>query len=46
VPEASGAEDSRRMYGDLAGLWPMITLPEDYVAESDEFARVINELLR
>jgi SAM-dependent methyltransferase len=33
--------DARRLYGDLAWLWPIISPPEDYVAEGEHFARLI-----
>jgi SAM-dependent methyltransferase len=34
-------KDQRRMYGDLAQLWPIISPPEDYVNEADLFAKLI-----
>jgi SAM-dependent methyltransferase len=33
--------DSRRLYGDLAWTWPIISPPEEYVAESEFFADLI-----
>ena len=33
--------DARRLYDDLAWLWPIISPPEDYVAEGEHFARLI-----
>ena len=35
------ANDQRRMYGDLAWLWPIISPPEDYVTEARQFAGLI-----
>ena len=35
--------EKRRMYEDLAWAWPIISPPDDYVEESDFFARLINE---
>ena len=35
--------DQRRMYGDLAWTWPIISPPEDYAEESEYLARVIGE---
>jgi SAM-dependent methyltransferase len=35
--------DSQRLYGDLAWTWPIISPPEDYVGESEFFARLIRE---
>jgi len=29
------------MYGDLAGLWPIISPPEDYVGEAELFTKII-----
>ena len=39
----SPPNDQRRMYTDLAGLWPIISPPEDYVAESEFIARMVRE---
>ena len=33
--------DERRMYGDLAWTWPIISPPEDYIEESEWFANII-----
>ncbi len=33
--------DRRRLYGDLAWTWPIISPPEDYVSESETFAGLI-----
>lgn len=35
--------DERRLYGDLAWTWRIISPPEDYVPEGKYFARVIRE---
>ena len=39
----SQPNDQRRLYDDLAWTWPIISPPEDYVAESEYFARVITQ---
>ena len=36
-------EDVRRLYGDLAWTWPIISPPEEYVGESEFFAKMIRE---
>jgi SAM-dependent methyltransferase len=36
-------KDVRRLYGDLAWTWPIISPPEEYVRESEFFAKVIRE---
>jgi len=33
--------DKRRMYSDLAWTWPIISPPEDYIAEAEAAARLI-----
>lgn len=38
--------DKRRMYGDLAWAWPIISPPEDYVTESEEYIRLIKKYAR
>jgi SAM-dependent methyltransferase len=38
-----GSSDERRLYGDLAWTWPIISPPEDYVSESEYFAGVIRD---
>ncbi|MFQ5837439.1 MAG: class I SAM-dependent methyltransferase [Thermoplasmata archaeon] len=35
--------DQRRLYDDLAWLWPIISPPEDYIEESEEFCGIIRE---
>lgn len=34
-------KDIRRMYSDLAWAWPLISPPEDYIAEANETAELI-----
>jgi SAM-dependent methyltransferase len=36
-------EDERRLYGDLAWTWPIVSPPEDYVPEGDYFAEQIRK---
>jgi SAM-dependent methyltransferase len=36
------SQDRRRLYDDLAWTWPIISPPEDYADESQEFIRIIN----
>jgi len=35
--------DQRRLYDDLAWTWPIISPPEDYVDEAEEFAKIVRE---
>lgn len=35
--------DQRRLYGDLSWTWPIISPPEDYIQEAEEFVRAIRE---
>ncbi|MFH1701393.1 MAG: class I SAM-dependent methyltransferase [Candidatus Zixiibacteriota bacterium] len=35
--------DKRRMYEELAWIWPIISPPEDYIEETEEFVRLIKE---
>ncbi len=35
--------DNRRLYGDLAWTWPIISPPKDYVEETELFSKVIKE---
>jgi SAM-dependent methyltransferase len=37
------SKDQRRLYDDLAWTWPIISPPEDYVSQSEYFARVISQ---
>lgn len=39
----SSLKDQRRLYGDLAWTWPIISPPEDYTKESEQFAKIIRE---
>ncbi len=43
VTVESSAKDQRRLYDDLAWTWPIISPPEDYVTESEQFARMISQ---
>ncbi|MFC1800139.1 class I SAM-dependent methyltransferase [Candidatus Eisenbacteria bacterium] len=36
-------EDQRRLYGDLAWTWPIVSPPEDYIPEGEYFAGLIRE---
>lgn len=38
--------DKRRMYGDLSWTWPIISPPEDYREESEEYIRLIKDQSR
>jgi SAM-dependent methyltransferase len=37
------SQDQRRMYGDLAWIWPIISPPGDYVEETELLSRVIKK---
>ncbi len=39
----SSLKDQRRLYGDLAWAWPIISPPEDYVEESEKFVKIIRK---
>lgn len=41
--ERSSSPDQRRLYGDLAWVWPIISPPEDYIEETEFFSKVIRE---
>ncbi len=41
IAPATTSKDARRMYGDLAWLWPIISPPENYVGEAELFAKLI-----
>jgi SAM-dependent methyltransferase len=43
VAVEASAKDQRRLYDDLAWTWPIISPPEDYVAEGEQFARLISQ---
>ncbi len=36
-------KDARRLYHDLAWIWPIVSPPEDYVEETEYISRVIEE---
>ena len=36
-------KDQRRLYNDLAWIWPIISPVAEYVEESEQFVRIINE---
>lgn len=38
--------DQRRLYGDLAWTWPIISPPEDYVAEAEAFIKAVRDHAR
>ncbi|MEZ5359013.1 MAG: class I SAM-dependent methyltransferase [Candidatus Zixiibacteriota bacterium] len=38
--------DKRRMYGDLSWTWPIISPPEDYKEETQEYIRLIKDQSR
>lgn len=35
--------DRRRMYGDLAWTWPIVSPPDDYIEETEEFVKLIRK---
>lgn len=35
--------DKRRMYGDMAWTWPIISPPDDYIKETEEYVRLIKD---
>jgi SAM-dependent methyltransferase len=37
------SSDQRRLYNDLAWTWPIISPPEEYVRETEEFCKIIRE---
>ena len=39
----SPERDQRRLYGDLAWTWPLISAPETYIEESERFAALLRE---
>lgn len=41
--KSKSENDSRRLYGDLAWLWPIVSPPEDYAEESEFISRVIKD---
>jgi len=36
-------KDTRRLYHDLSWIWPIISLPEDYIEETEFFSHAIKE---
>ena len=38
--------DQRRLYDDLAWTWPIISPPEDYVEETEQFCKAIRQYAR
>lgn len=40
---ASSSNNQWRLYGDLAWTWPIISPPQHYIEETEEFCRVIRE---
>ena len=40
---AYSSSDQRRLYGDLAWVWPIISPPELYIKETEQFCTVIQE---
>ena len=40
---APSEEDQRRLYGDLAWTWPIVSAPETYVEESERFRALIRQ---
>ena len=39
--QAYSSNDQRRLYGDLAWLWPILSSPEEYVEETELFSKTI-----
>ncbi len=44
--ETKPDDDIRRLYGDLAWTWPILSPPADYIDETGEFVRLINRFCR
>lgn len=44
MQQQPSSQDQQRLYRDLAWLWPIISPPEDYVAESMQFVETIRRL--
>ncbi len=42
-PIAGKAKDQRRLYGDLAWIWPIVSPPEHYVEEAGLFRKLIEK---
>ncbi|MHC2995545.1 MAG: class I SAM-dependent methyltransferase [Candidatus Atribacteria bacterium] len=41
--KTSSGKDDRRLYGDLAWTWPIISPVEDYIEETELFSKLIRE---
>lgn len=41
MPSQNPLNDQRRLYGDLAWTWPIISRKENYIEEAEEFCRLI-----
>jgi SAM-dependent methyltransferase len=41
--KTSSRKDERRLYGDLAWIWPIISPVEDYIEETELFSKLIRE---
>lgn len=41
--DATSPMNQRRLYGDLAWTWPIISPPEEYIEESEQFCKIIRE---
>ena len=41
--DASSVKDQRRLYGDLAWTWPIISPPENYIEETEQVCQIIRE---
>ena len=39
----ASSQDQRRMYGDLAWLWPILSTPKNYVSEAEFFVKLITK---
>jgi len=42
-PTSGNAKDQRRLYGDLAWIWPIVSPPEHYVGEGELFTKLIRK---
>lgn len=40
---ASSMNNQRRLYSDLAWVFPIISPPEDYIEETEQFRKIIQE---
>jgi SAM-dependent methyltransferase len=39
----SSEDNQQRLYKDLSWLWPIVSPPEDYIAETDYYSTIINK---